>query len=123
MQQEEFHFGDFLERLDPIFIFVWILSVFCYLAIALFFISNIFKKTTHTKTNKPIIYCIAAFVFSVSLLIKNITEVVSILSTFYQYIPVIFSFGLCFGILLLASIKKKLLGKSKETHPSFDTAH
>ena len=104
--------GDVLERLDPIFVLVWIISIFCYVAIWMFYISNIFKKSIHVQTNKPIVYSVAALLFTFSLLIKNAGQITYIFSTFYKYMPLLFSFGLCFGILLVASIKKKFFSQS-----------
>lgn len=101
-----FSLGNFLERLDPIFIFVWILCVFSYLGIALFFITNTFKKSTNIKSAKPITYCFATIIFTFALCITNVGQITYIFSTFYKYIPLIFTFVICFGILVLASIKK-----------------
>lgn len=99
--------GDFLERLDPVFILVWIICVFSYISIGLFFSLNTFRKSTNIKSSKPMSYCFVTLIFTISLCISNVGQITYILSTFYKYIPLIFTFGICFGVLILASIKKK----------------
>lgn len=104
--------GNFLERLDPIFIFAWIISIVSYLSITLYFITNSFKKCTNIKTSKPMVYCFVTIIFTFALCITNVGQITYILSTFYRYIPFIFTFVVCFGILILASIKKKFFTDS-----------
>lgn len=115
--------GDFLERLDPIFIFVWIICIFSYLAIGLYFILNTFKKITHIKSSKPMTYCFVSIIFTIALCITNVGQISYILSTFYKYIPLIFTFGICFGILVLASIKKKFFVNSTSNKMSIEANH
>ena len=42
-------FGTFFQRLDSIFLLIWILSFFCYLGIMFTICTNIFKKTTNLE--------------------------------------------------------------------------
>lgn len=110
--------GSFLERLDPLFIFIWIISIFSYLSIWIYFITNIFKKATKLKVTSPMTYAFATLIFSVALIITNAGQLINILSTLYKYVPLIFSFVLCFGILILAVIKKKCFDKTNKTMPA-----
>jgi len=115
--------GNFLERLDPVFIFVWIICIFSYLSIALYFILDTFKKSAKTHSSKPMTYCFVTIIFTIALCITNVGQLNFILSTYYKYVPLIFTFGVCFGILLLASIKKKFFTSSISDKLSTQSNH
>lgn len=100
-------FGNFLQRVDAIFIFIWILTILSYLSLNLFIITQIIKKTINLKSTAQIIYPIAVFIFSIGLLFKNIMSIKLFISNFYNIYSAILIFIISFIILLLAYIKKK----------------
>ncbi len=97
-------FGPILERVDALYIFLWILSTFSYLSIIFYFLTSTFQKMCNLKNRSCTIYAFASIVLGVTLSIKNVTDL-----RFYQRI--IFSyyflalFVLLFIILLLAYLK------------------
>lgn len=44
--------GDFLQRLDAMFVLLWIISIFCYLSVCIFMINRVFKKLTNVTDEK-----------------------------------------------------------------------
>ena len=64
-------FGSFFQRLESIFLLLWILAFACYLSIATKFAMNVFKKLTNIDTKKPLIDVFGLLIFSIALLPKN----------------------------------------------------
>ena len=100
-------FGNFLQRLESIFMMVWILSFISYLTIATKFAISIFQKMTNIKNTKEVINVFGLLTLAISMFPKNLA-----VSTFgetkvYSYvsIAVIFIFGIT--ILVLANLKKR----------------
>ena len=100
-------FGTFFQRLDSIFLLIWILSFFCYLGIMFNLCTNIFNKITSLKSDKLIPYPFALLVLGCSLLPKNESVTNFLEGTVYRYMFLIFPIAIYFVILSLAIIKKK----------------
>lgn len=100
-------FGEFIQRIDAIFILIWVMSIFSYLAIVMHYILNSFKKITNIKHNQSMVFCFSALIFIISMIPSNIADVNYFESTFYKYASIIFVFFICFAILISAYIKKK----------------
>ena len=101
------NFGDFIQRIDAIFILIWIISIFSYLAIVMHFILNTFKKITNTKHKSPMVFCFSAFLFVISMIPSNVSNIRFFENKFYRYASIIFVFFICSVILITAYIKKK----------------
>ena len=101
------NFGDFIQRIDAIFILIWIISIFSYLAIVMHFILNTFKKITNTKHKSPMVFCFSAFLFVISMIPSNVSNIRFFENQFYRYASIIFVFFICSVILITAYIKKK----------------
>lgn len=99
-------FGTFLERVDSIYLFLWILSSFSYLSIIFYFLTDTFQKMTNTKNRSATIYGFASIILGLTLLIKDISDL-----RFGQRIvfPVytIVLFLMLFIILIIAYFKNK----------------
>jgi len=100
-------FGRFFQRVDAIFIFVWILIFISFISLNLFIISHIIKKTFKLKFSKELVYPIAALVFSAALMFKDIAVIKYATRYIYRYYGFILVFIVSFLILLLAYFKKK----------------
>lgn len=107
-------FGAFLQRVDAIFIFIWILNTFCFSSLTLFYIITIFKKLTNIENPKALIFSISALFFSGALAFTNITDIKHFARLFYKYFAVALVFVVSFLIMILASYKLKK--QKKETH-------
>ncbi len=101
------NFGDFIQRIDAVFILIWIISIFSYLSIVMYFILNTFKKITNIKHKKPMVFCFCSILFVISMIPSNISNIRFFENTFYRYASIIFVFFICSAILITGYIKKK----------------
>ncbi len=109
-------FGEFIRRIDAIFILIWIMSIFNYLAITMNFSLNTFKKITNVKFERELVYCFSAILFTISLIPSSVSDINVFESTIYKYASIIFVFFITSFILIRAYFKKKkLLRKGVET--------
>ena len=99
--------GKFLQRVDALFIFVWILSTFSFLSVTTAFINRIIKKLTQIKNHKALSYAICAIIFSIALSFKNISDMKYIQNVLLKYIVIILVFVISLIILILANLKHK----------------
>lgn len=100
-------FGTFFERLESLFLLIWMLAFACYLSIVSKFSIHIFKKISNVKNIKPIIYPICLCMIGVALIPKNYA-----ISKFYEtdifpYFALGLVFVTCFFVLLFANLKKR----------------
>ncbi len=106
-------FGIFFQRLEAIFMLIWILEVCCYLTIANQFSINIFQKLTNLEFRKPLAYTFPFLILGISLIPKNFAIIRFLKSKVYSYSIITIVFILSIGILLLANLKKKKVGDLK----------
>ena len=99
-------FGTFLERVDVIYVFLWILSSFSYLSIIFYFLTSTFQKLTKTKNRTGPLYTLATIVLGLTLLMKDIADLRFAHRTIFLYYFLAL-FAILFIILLLANLKKK----------------
>ena len=104
-------FGNFFQRLESIFLLIWILQMVCYLSIIAKISISIFKKITNINNEKPLILVFGLLIFAISLLPKNYAISKLIENYLYNYMVIILSIILGISILVLAYFKKR---KKKE---------
>jgi len=102
--------GDFLQRLDALFILLWMLCIFCYLSIITFIVNTIISKSTSSSFKTPFSYFVSILILGLCLYPINIAEIKFIQSTIYKY-AILASFAVGFAVLLFANIKFKFLQK------------
>lgn len=105
-------FGKFFQRIDAIFVLIWILSAFSFLAITIEFINRILKKLVKLKTHKEMAYSISAIIFSLALSFQNIATMKYMQNVVLRYFVIILVFIISLIILILANLKLK---KEKST--------
>ena len=98
-------FGVFFQRMDALFIFLWILSAFSYLSINLMLILNIFSKLTNISNQKQMSFCFCSILFSISLLLNNQYVLNLLNGPIYKYSILILVFTVSLIILFLANLK------------------
>jgi len=99
-------FGTFFQRIDAIFIFLWFLAVFSFVSFTFFITLHIFKKSTHIKHSKEMVYCLASIVFSYCLIFKNIANADYFARNIYKIASlIIIAFSI--ALLVIANIKHK----------------
>lgn len=100
-------FGSFFQRLESIFLLIWILAFACYLSITSKFAMSIFKKLTNIETKKPLIDIFGLLIFAITLVPQNYAISDKFETQIYPYLVLGITFGLGISILILANIMKR----------------
>ena len=100
-------FGTFFQRLESIFLLVWILVFACYLSIVCRFSINIFQKITNITNNKALIDIFAILILAIAILPKNLAISQSFETKIYPKLVIGIVLALGLGILIFANIAKK----------------
>lgn len=100
-------FGTFFQRLESVFLLIWILVFACYLSIVCKFSMNIFQKITGISNQKPLIDIFGLLILAISLIPKNLAVSQSFESKVYPYLMIGIVLVLGIVILLFANIVKK----------------
>ncbi len=106
--------GSFFQRLESIFLIIWILAFACYLSTISKFSILILKKVTNVDTPKPLIDIIGLLILGLSLIPKNYAISQNFENNIYPYMVLCIVFLLGIGILILANLKRK--GLKNEEH-------
>ncbi|MBQ2917248.1 MAG: GerAB/ArcD/ProY family transporter [Clostridia bacterium] len=100
-------FGKFFQRVDAIFVLIWILSAFSFLAITIEFANRTLKKLINLKTHKEIAYSMCAIIFSLALSLANFSTIKLMQSEILRYFVIVLVFVISLIILILANLKLK----------------
>ena len=103
--------GNFIQRVDALFILLWILSIFTYLSFIVFLINRIIRKITNISDEKMVSFSTCSILLGLTLIPFNISQYHLVENKIYRYAIIGFMFGLCLVILLLANFKKMKKGK------------
>lgn len=106
-------FGRFFQRLDPVFLLIWIMSLTSLLSITFSFSTKIFQKILNLQYNKWLFSLFALLVFAISLIPNNMYQIIFLENTIYQYIVLILVFGISPALLILANLKHYIIEKKK----------
>lgn len=100
-------FGTFFQRLESVFLLIWILAFASYLSICSILSINIFKKLTNIKDIKPLVNVFGLLILGISLIPNNVAICEIIESKFYSYmvLGIVFILGLI--VLILANLKER----------------
>ena len=100
-------FGKFFQRVDALFILIWVLTFFSYLAVIMSYVVKITNKNYTPKHNTITVYLTGASIFLVSLIPKDIVQIRFAQNVIYKYSTLIIVFGLTLTIMILGYLKKK----------------
>lgn len=100
-------FGSFFQRLEAIFLLIWIVAFGCYLSILNMFSIHFFRKITKISYIKPIVIPFSLVMLGIALLPTNHTVTKFFESVIYRFMMLGVTFIVGFGILLFANYKKK----------------
>lgn len=106
--------GHFIERIDAIFIFIWILSFFSFISFNMFLVSAILKKGLKLEESKELIYTLSGIFIGFALIFKNMSITNIFARDFCKKYMVIVVFVVSFIIALLALLKDKLKHRLKK---------
>lgn len=100
-------FGSFFQRLESVFLLIWILVFGCYISIVNKFAMSIFKKLTNIETKKPLIDIFGLFILGIALIPKNYAISEKFETQIYPYLVLGIVFLLGISILILANLLRK----------------
>ena len=98
-------YGRFFQRIDALFIFLWVLSFLSYLSILTHFVIYSFKKITNIRNETGMLYCFAAIILGISLIPVSIIEVKNFSDIVFKYLVIAIVFIISPIILFLANLK------------------
>lgn len=101
-------FGSFFQKMDSIFVLIWIISFVSYLSITLKFSSNILKKLTNVKNSSAFNYLLAIALLFASIWQKNYAVSTYFAGTVYKYSFLVLIIGISFLVLLFSVLKQKV---------------
>ena len=107
-------FGTFLQRIDAIFLLIWILEVGVYLSVIVMFILRILKKITLIENSSNLVYSVCLLLFCISLVPRGFADIDFFNDTIYKYSILYFVIITGLLILIMANIKKKLQEKKNK---------
>jgi spore germination protein (amino acid permease) len=109
------YFGRFFERIESLFLVIWAMTAFLYLAFGLFFSVYVFQKTMELKYYQPLIFPFLIIIFSMSILPPNLITVIKIETEYIRKFSFILTYALTIVLLAIATIvkKRRLPGKVK----------
>ena len=99
--------GNFFQRLESIFLIVWILAFACYLSTISKFSISIFKKITNIDNSKPLIDIFGLLILGLSLIPKNYAISQNFENKIYPHIVIAIVFVLGLGLLVIANLKRR----------------
>lgn len=108
LQTRKLALGKLIQRVDALFILIWIITILSYISIIIGFIVSIFKKISNIQSSSTVSSCFVAILFAASLIYNNIIQIRKLDAENYKYLTLILVFGLGFLILLLANIKNMI---------------
>lgn len=106
-------FGRFFQRLDAVFLLIWIVSIMSYLSTLLAFVINIFRKITSFQYPYITIYGGSIIIFLLSLIPQNYAQIHFLETTIYKYIVIGLVFMISLIVLILATLKIQKQHKKK----------
>lgn len=101
-------FGTFFQRLDSVFILIWIISFISYLTLSINICSNIFKKTAKIQSTKASIILVCFLMLIVTFLSYSYGISTFLLNIVYKY-----SFFIILGISLIVLLSSYIFKISK----------
>lgn len=100
-------YGRFIQRVDAIFILIWIISIISYINIPIAICIHIFRKITSFNTVNLINYGFNFLILIVSILPIEYAIFTNVLGKIVQYSFLIIFFGISIPILIIAYLKSK----------------
>ena len=91
------YFSRFFQRIEAVFIFIWVISSIVTVGTAFYFLLKIYSECFEIKNYKPLIYPYGILTFTVALLPRDLSEIIDV----HMIILKGYSFLLLYGIPVL----------------------
>jgi len=101
------YFNRFFQRVDSIFIFIWVVASIMNVALVFYMAASIFCKTFKISNHRPSLLPFAFFTFTVTLLPESLSEVVERNVLFLRQYSIFITYLIPILVLLLALIRGK----------------
>lgn len=108
--------GNFFQRMESIFLIIWILAFTCYLSVISKFSVSIFKKLTNISVSKPLTDIFGLLILGISLIPKNYAISQNFEDSIYPYLVLTIVFFLGLSILILANLKRRKDSKNEKNY-------
>jgi len=99
--------GNFFQRLESVFLIIWILAFACYLSTISKFSVSVFKKITNIDTAKPLTDIFGLLILGLSLVPENYAISQNFENNIYPHLVLAVVFFLGLGLLIIANLKRK----------------
>lgn len=106
-------FGTFFERLDSMFLLLCILGFIPVLSLNAYIVLDIFKNITNVSNSKPIVFAYLLSILGMTMCYKLNSTILFFETTLSKILLIVFGIVLPFIILILANIKKKIVGGNR----------
>lgn len=100
-------FGSFFQRLESVFLLIWILVFTCYLSISLKMATYIFQKLTNLNNSKTLVPILGLLTFGIAIIPNNLAISQFFENNIYPSLMIGIVLFLSLGILILANFYKK----------------
>ena len=101
-------FGNFIERIDSLFILLCVISIFSYLSFTIFLTNEIIKKVFDISNAKMLSFSNCCILLALTLLPISISEITFLENSIYRYAIIFYTFILCFILLILGNLKNRI---------------
>jgi len=108
--------GDFFQRLESVFLIIWILAFACYLSTISRFSVSVFKKLTNVDNSKPLIDIFGLLILGLSLVPENYAISQSFENTIYPHLVIAVAYFLSIGLLIIANLKRRKESEYEKIH-------
>ncbi len=107
-------YGRFFQRLESMFVIIWVASALLHLSILLFLIAYVFKKTFKLKYYKPLIIPFSIIIFSLAIFSHNLLSAIELEKHFRTFAWMV-TFLLPIVLLIIARFVKQPAKKEGES--------
>lgn len=101
------YFSRFFQRIETVFIFIWVMASVISVSITFYMAVSIFCKTFKITKHRPYLLPFAFFTFLVTLLPENISEIVAKHTNFLRSYSMLIVYFIPILVLLIAYIRRK----------------
>lgn len=98
--------GGKIERIEAIFLIVWVIAALTFITIEVILVAYVFKRLFRLKYYKPLVLSAIIITFSLSLMYKNIIETPNNFEDLYRRISYVTSYIMPLILLIIANVKK-----------------
>jgi hypothetical protein len=105
------YYNRFFQRLESIFLFIWVLSSLITVSAAFFVAKETYAKTFKIKNKKPLILPLSILTFTLCVMPKNITEVIEINILIVRQYSLFIVFSIPIFVYIIALITRKKGGE------------